>query len=252
MFRLAKILWNNRKQYIPDPTTAKLSPPFRGMPVVNDHPCAEECRACAEACPTDAVALDPVALDLGKCVFCGECQAVCPVEKIVFTPDYRTYSNHRDGLWVSEKGANGINPEKTRSEIVSMFSRSLRLRQVSAGGCNACENELNATLNPNFDLARYGIDFVASPRHADGLVLTGPISQNMAEALDIVYEAMPEPKMIIAVGACAISGGVFEPSSQTERSFLERYTPDLYIPGCPPHPLTFINGILELLRRRKT
>ncbi len=250
MLRLAKILWENRKQYIPDPTKSVLSQPFRGMPAIGPQNCAQGCRQCAEVCPTDAITLSPVALDMGKCIFCGECEWVCPSKKIVFTPNYRTYSNRRESLTVTENGGGGIVAEAVRAEIVKIFSRSVRLRQVSAGGCNACENELNATLNPNFDMARYGIDFVASPRHADGLVLTGPITENMAEALEITYEAMPEPKFIVAVGACAISGGVFAPSHEIERSFLERRPPDLFVPGCPPHPLTFVNGILELLRRR--
>ena len=250
MLRLAKILWDNRKQYIPDPTKSVLSAPFRGKPEIGAKECAEGCRTCADVCPTAAISLAPVALDMGRCVFCGECETVCPANKITFTPDYRTYANRREALWVTEKDGGGMDPSATREEIVKIFSRSVRLRQVSAGGCNACENELNATLNPNFDMARYGIDFVASPRHADGLVLTGPVSRNMAEALEITYQAMPEPKFVVAVGVCAISGGVFAPSNEIERSFLERYPPDLYVPGCPPHPLTFVNGILELLRSR--
>ena len=127
------------------------------------------------------------------------------------------------------------------------FGHSLKLRSVSAGGCNGCELEINALTNVNFDIGRYGIDIVASPRHADGLVLTGPITRNMADALQLCWDAMPDPKLVIAVGACAISGSPFEGSPAVERSFLERFKPTLYVPGCPPHPLTFVCGVLDLL-----
>ena len=107
--------------------------------------------------------------------------------------------------------------------------------------------EINAWGNVNFDLGRYGIDLVASPRHADGLVLSGPITRNMASALQTCWDAMPEPKLVIAVGACAISGGVFADCEAVDRKFIETFKPTLYVPGCPTHPLTFINGIMGLL-----
>ena len=106
---------------------------------------------------------------------------------------------------------------------------------------------MNALSNVNFDIGRYGMDFVASPRHADGLVLTGPVTRNMAEALQLTWDAMPEPKLVIAVGACAISGGPFADSQALDRTFLDRFAPHVYVPGCPPHPLTFVSGILDLL-----
>jgi Ni,Fe-hydrogenase III small subunit len=107
--------------------------------------------------------------------------------------------------------------------------------------------EINALSNVNFDLGRYGIDMVASPRHADGLVLSGPISRNMADALQIAWDAIPEPKLVIAVGACAISGGIFAECNEVDRAFLDKFKPALYVPGCPTHPLSFISGILDLL-----
>ena len=116
------------------------------------------------------------------------------------------------------------------------FSKSLKLRQVSAGGCNGCEMELNAASNVNFDMGRFGIDFVASPRHADGLVITGPITKNMVYALEDCYKAVPDPKIVILCGTCAISGGVYQNSTEIDRSFLEKYKVDLYIPGCPRPP----------------
>jgi len=136
---------------------------------------------------------------------------------------------------------------KVSAALHRRFGRSLKLRSVSAGGCNACELEVNALTNVNFDIGRYGIDIVASPRHADALVLTGPVTRNMAQALQLCWDGMPEPKLVIAVGGCAISGGLFADSPALDRSFVERFTPSLYVPGCPPHPLTFISGILDLL-----
>ena len=124
---------------------------------------------------------------------------------------------------------------------------SLKLRQVSAGGDNSCELELNACSNVNFDMGRFGIEFVASPRHADGIVITGPITANMAAALQTCYDAMPEPKLIILAGVDAISGGIFAGSPALDRRFLDKNNVDLYVPGNPMHPLTFINGVLDLI-----
>jgi Ni,Fe-hydrogenase III small subunit len=140
-----------------------------------------------------------------------------------------------------------LDPELVRNEIQKLFNGSLKLRQVSAGGDNSTELELNACGNVNFDMGRYGIEFVASPRHADGIVITGPLSRNMAEALEITYNAIPSPKIIILAGTDAISGGIFEGSPALDRSFIEQNHIDLYVPGNPVHPLTFINGVLDLI-----
>jgi Ni,Fe-hydrogenase III small subunit len=190
--------------------------------------------------------LEPVQIDLGRCVLCGDCAPVCPDQKIRFNADFRLASTQRQGLTVSAARPD-IDPVQVSAALHQRFGRSLKLRSVSAGGCNGCEMEINALGNVNFDLGRYGIDIVASPRHADALVLSGPISRNMAQALQLCWDAMPAPKLLIAVGACAISGGVFADSPALDRSFLDRVTPDLYVPGCPAHPLTFISGILDLL-----
>ena len=144
-----------------------------------------------------------------------------------------------------------VNPALIRKEIRKYFGKSLKLRQVSAGGDNSCEWELNAAGNVNFDMGRFGIEFVASPRHADGIVITGPITKNMARPLQICYDAVPHPKIIILAGTDAISGGIFAGSNALDRSFLDKYPVDLYVPGNPVHPLTFINGVLDLLRNRK-
>jgi len=201
-------------------------------------------------CPTRAIKCNPVCLDLGKCTFCGECAMRFP-EKISFTKEYKISTNERSRLIVRE-GENHpilIDPDQVRNEIRRIFGSSLKLRQVSAGGDNSCEIELNATNNVNFDVSRYGIDFVASPRHADGLVITGPITANMAEPLERCYNAVPNPKIIILAGTDAISGGIFADSPALNREFLSKHAVDLYVPGNPVHPLTFINGVLSLLRK---
>ncbi len=245
-----KILIHQGKQYIPDVTKATVPGIFRGRPVITTEKINEE--ELIELCPVNAIAGNPVRIDLGKCSFCAECAFAFP-NKIKFTTDYKIATNDREKLIVSEGEDQPIelNPELVRKEIYKYFSNSLKLRQVSAGGDNSCELELNACGNVNFDMGRFGIEFVASPRHADGVVITGTITENMARPLQICYDAIPDPKIIILAGTDAISGGIFAESPALNRSFLDNYKVDLYIPGNPVHPLTFINGVLDLIRRRK-
>jgi Ni,Fe-hydrogenase III small subunit len=190
-------------------------------------------------------------IDLGQCVFCRECEFALP-RKIRFTNDHQLASNVRERLVIASGSDRAIrlDPEKVRKEIRSFFKHALKLRQVSAAGDNSAEMELNAAGNVNFDMGRYGIEFVASPRHADGIVITGPFSQNMAEALQITYNAVPSPKIIILAGTDAIAGGIFKKCAALDRDFLSRHHVDLYVPGNPPHPLTFINGLLYLTGRQ--
>ncbi|HAZ04743.1 MAG: NADH:ubiquinone oxidoreductase [Bacteroidetes bacterium GWF2_42_66] len=248
MFDNLKIMWHQGKQFIPDVTTAKVPGIFRGRPVISNKNVDET--ALEEICPTHAISKGPVRIDLGKCTFCGECAIQFP-NKIRFTSDYKISSNEREKLIIIEGDENPIlvNPDLIRKEIHRLFGGSLKLRQVSAAGDNSCEWELNASNNVQFDVSRFGIDFVASPRHADGIVITGPISENMAEPLERCYHAVPDPKIIILAGTDAISGGIFADSPALDRSFLSKYHIDLYIPGNPVHPLTFINGVLSLLRK---
>jgi Ni,Fe-hydrogenase III small subunit/NAD-dependent dihydropyrimidine dehydrogenase PreA subunit len=232
-------------QFIKDPRQANPAG-FRGKPVIGAAPCETGCEACVAACPTEAITLNPMQVDLGRCVMCGDCAPACPAGKLTYSNDFHLACTDRAGLTISASRP-APDPVKTSEALRKRFGRSLKLRSVSAGGCNGCELEVNALTNVNFDIARYGIDIVASPRHADGLVLTGPITRNMAEALQLCWDGMPDPKLVIAVGACAISGSPFEGSSAVERSFLDRFKPTLYVPGCPAHPLTFVCGVLNLL-----
>lgn len=249
MFKSIAVRASQGSQFIPDPRQA--SPiGFRGRPSIAAAPCASGCEACVAACPTAAILRGPeatdLAIDLGRCVLCGDCEPVCPSARLSFTNDVAMAATTRQALVLSSQRPE-LDPVRVNDALHRRFGRSLKLRSVSAGGCNACELEVNALANVNFDIGRYGIDIVASPRHADGLVLTGPITRNMAQALQSCWDAMPEPKLVIAVGACAISGSPFENPTTVDRSFLDRFTPALYVPGCPPHPLTFVRGVLDLL-----
>ncbi len=250
MIKNIKILFHQGKQYIPDITKAEVPGIFRGRPIISSEKVNEQ--ELVDLCPTGAINTSPVKIDLGKCTFCGECAFAFP-NKIKFTTDYKISSNERERLIIREGEDKPIelNPDLIRKETFEYFSGSLKLRQVSAGGDNSCELELNACGNVNFDMGRFGIEFVASPRHADGIVITGSVSENMAEPLQICYDATPEPKIIILAGIDAISGGIFEGSPALNRRFLSKYKIDLYVPGNPIHPLTFINGILELIKKRK-
>jgi Ni,Fe-hydrogenase III small subunit/ferredoxin len=232
-------------QYITDLRKA-VPAGFRGRPSISRGVCETGCQACKEACPTDAIKLDPVTLDLGRCVFCNACAELCPSKKFDFTAEPRMGATEASGL-VVEEGAEQATRIRASAAFARLFGRSLKLRQVSAGGCNACELELGALTNVNFDVQRFGIEWVASPRHADALVLTGPLTRTMRDAVQLAWDAMPEPRFLVAVGACAISGGLYEGAAGVDRSFLQAVGPTLLVPGCPPHPLTFINAILDLL-----
>jgi Ni,Fe-hydrogenase III small subunit len=250
MFDNLKIMWHQGKQFIPDVTTAKVPGIFRGRPLITKAKVDEA--MLVGLCPVKAISSNPVSIDLGKCTFCGECAIQFP-DKISFTTDYKLSSNERERLIIKEGDEASIivNPDTIRKEIHRLFGGSLKLRQVSAGGDNSCEWELNSSNNVQFDVSRFGVDFVASPRHADGIVITGPITENMAESVERCYNAVPNPKVIILVGTDAISGGIFADSPALNRDFLSKHSVDLYVPGNPAHPLTFINGVLSLLRKTK-
>ncbi len=248
IFDNLKIWIHQGKQFIPDVITVEVPGVFRGRPVISRDPV--DGKALVSLCPTGAITAAPVTIDLGKCTFCGECARQFP-GKISFTKDYHLSTNSREGLIVREGEDKPVEvqPHLVRPEVHRVLGRSLKLRQVSAAGDNSAEWELNAANNVQFDMSRFGIEFVASPRHADGVVITGPISANMAESLQICFEAIPEPKIVVLAGTDAISGGIFEGSPALNREFLDRTVVDLYIAGNPPHPLTVINGLLDLTRK---
>jgi Ni,Fe-hydrogenase III small subunit/formate hydrogenlyase subunit 6/NADH:ubiquinone oxidoreductase subunit I len=216
--------------------------------------CPDRCRECLPVCPTQAIASPendrPMSLDLGKCLFCKACVEACPHEGIKETGDYRMAVRQRSDLVLGNPGQEDLRlAAALDKKLRSLFGRSLRLRQVSAGGCNACEADTNVLGTIGWDLGRFGIQFVASPRHADGLLITGAVSRNMELALKKTYDAVPAPKLVIAVGACAISGGPFIGHPEVLNGAENLLPVDLYIPGCPPHPLTILDGLLRLLGR---
>ena len=225
---------------------------FRGRPLIDASKCPDGCVRCAEACPTQAIDLrDGIRVDLGRCIFCTDCVNACPADALEYSRDYRLAVRKR-----ADMIAPSASPEcelelaaALQGRLRKLFGRSLKLRQVSAGGCNACELDVNVLNTVGWDLSRFGIQFVASPRHADGLLITGAISENMRLALRKTYDAVPEPKIVIAVGACAISGGAYAGHPEVANGAEGILPIDLYVPGCPPHPLTVLDGLLRLLGR---
>lgn len=216
---------------------------YRGRPEINRDAPLELVTQCAERCPQGAIDIKKRVIDMGRCVFCGDCERISDGKFVTFTRDFE--------LSVAEKKdliTDGGLPElaaHSKQHFKKLFGRSLQLRQVSAGGCNACEADLNVLATPFFDLARFGINFVASPRHADGIVVTGPVTRNMRTAVLKTYEAIASPKVVIAVGSCALSGGPFRGSGEVSEGLDTLLPVDLFIPGCPPHPLTNLHALLS-------
>ena len=221
---------------------------FRGRPVLEPAKCRTGCHACVDVCPTGAIKTPPLRLDLGACLFCPACGTACQEGAIVATPEYRLATRRREHLVLD--GHELRLATELGAQLKRLFGRSLKLRQVSAGGCNGCEADLNVTGIVVFDIGRFGIQFVASPRHADGIVITGPVPTNMQLALRETWAAVPAPKIAIAVGACAIRGGPYA-GSEPCLGIPADIPVDLFIPGCPPHPLTILDGLLRLLGRHE-
>ena len=250
MIRALLERWRQKYRTVAYPAQPPTIPArFRGEPAFAPEKCAAGCSACVAACPVAAIALDKgaIRIDLGKCLFCGECASACPQGAILFTRDHRVAARRRNELMAGT--AERRLADALDGKMKSLFGRSLKLRQVSAGGCNACEADTNVLGTVVFDLGRFGIQFVASPRHADGLLITGPVTENMALALRKTYDALPEPRIVIAVGACAISGGPYADHAEVRNGADAVVPVDLYIPGCPPHPVAILDGLLRLLGR---
>lgn len=250
IFPKIKVLKSHGSQYIRDLDAVTLTSEFRGRPVLTSGGDAVKLSAAARMCPTGALTASPLSLDLGLCMFCGECARSAP-DSVRFTNDYRMGTTRRDALIVRPGDEHvRFDAGAVRREIIRCFGHALKLREVCAGGDCSVEMELNATQNVNFDLGRYGITFTASPRHADGMVVTGPVTAAMAEALEICWDAISEPKVLIVCGSEACSGGLFADSRAVDRRFFDTHAVDLWLPGAPTHPMTFIDGILTLIGRR--
>ncbi|WP_028581929.1 NADH-quinone oxidoreductase subunit B family protein [Desulfogranum japonicum] len=220
---------------------------YRGLPVIDSECSLDIVQRCADICPQDAIQVEAKTIDLGKCTFCGQCEVEGEGAFARFSEDF--------GLGAANRGdliTQGTLPDlaaHSKQEFKKLFGRSLQLRQVSAAGCNSCEADTNVLNTPFFDLSRFGIDFVASPRHADGIHVTGPISKNMRQALLDTYDAVPSPKIVIASGCCSISGGPFYGSDEIIGDLNSLIPVDLYIPGCPPHPLTTLHALLKFFKQ---
>ncbi len=213
---------------------------FRGKPEISAEKCTY-CGKCVSACPSGAIRLaeygeKTLALSCRGCIFCGRCEDVCPSGAVELTQEYELAS-------------------KTKERIKNIFGRSLHIREVDAGSCNACEVEVTSLSNPVYDIERFGLHIVASPRHADMLLVTGPVTRNMEIALLKTYNATPSPKLVAAMGSCACSGGIFG-NTYASGGGVDKFLPvDVYIPGCPPRPQAIIFGLMlavDKLAQKKT
>lgn len=215
---------------------------FRGEVAIEDKTCGE-CQVCVKSCPTKAIIFTngSIHINHNACIFCGRCVELCEKHQIKHTNHYKlaTLSGHL--------GDNVGNLLKRK--IRSVLGRSLHIRHVDVGSCNACDFEMTALNNPVYDVQQYGIDFVPSPRHADLLMVTGVVTRNLTQALLMTYEAVPTPKLVMAVGACAASGQVFGPSYAIRGAVDELVPVDIYVPGCPPRPQALLYGLLLAMNK---
>ena len=256
---------------------ARVSERFRGRPSFNFEKW-KDARPAVEVCPTGAISLfdkgesRKVTVDYGLCVFCGLCAEASSHQAVHITQEFELATSDRHNLVLTAEytlnadrthrglrkvDRKSVNVEtdveslgkKARSAIQKILGRSLAIRQVDAGSCNGCELEIVALNNPIYDIERFGIQFVAPPRHADMLLVTGPVTRNMELALLKTYRAMAEPKVVVAVGACGVSGGIFGENYASLGSVDKVLPVDVYIPGCPPRPQALLHGILLAVGR---
>jgi Ni,Fe-hydrogenase III small subunit/Pyruvate/2-oxoacid:ferredoxin oxidoreductase delta subunit len=236
MFKvLKKILQYPRltQEYPKQPADASQ---FIGKPAVDGAKCTG-CGECTARCPSGAIKENPETripeIDLKACIFCTLCEEICPAGAVTMTTEFE----------LAELG------ELVEKKIKKTFGRSLQIREVDAGSCNGCDYEINALNNPYNDIERFGIHFVASPRHADMLLVTGCAARNMEHALLSTYEAAPDPKLVVAVGACACSGGIFKDTYAVKEGIDSIVPVNVYVPGCPPRPQTILHGILKAIEK---
>ncbi|HOA06112.1 MAG TPA: 4Fe-4S dicluster domain-containing protein [Myxococcota bacterium] len=251
----ARFFQGYRTMKYPRGSVPELPDRFQGRPRL-EGTCPAGCRACADACPYGAITVGarpdgsnagvagmPVELDMGRCLFCGNCAAACPSKNISFTRNWQLAAARREDLVITAESPRRASCLSATAK--KYYYKSLKLRQVSAAGCNACEADSNVLGTPAWDMGRFGIQFVASPRHADALLITGPVSENMALALEKTWAALPGPRLAIACGTCAIGGGPFLDHPETLNGACTTVPIDLFIPGCPPHPLTILDALLR-------
>src|SRR5438093_5073515 len=257
-------------------TPPEVSTRARGRPEI-DWANWKDARPAAAICPTGAIEFHDndttrsAALDLGKCIFCGLCADLDPAIRMTnqcelaarrraslkLTAKYHlnsdgTHQRLLDGAPAADTRDESLEAigQQLRTRIRSVLGRSLHIREVDAGSCNGCEVEIHSLNSPVYDLERFGIHFVASPRHADMLLVTGPVTRNMELALRKTYDAAPEPRLVVAVGACGCTGGIFGRNYATCGGVDAVIPVDVYIPGCPPNPFALLHGILVALGRR--
>jgi Ni,Fe-hydrogenase III small subunit/ferredoxin len=274
MFKILQKTFQTGIATVPYPETApRISEHFRGLPSFDPEKW-RDARPAADSCPTGAIAIRDrdssrdVTIDYGRCVFCGQCED--PDGAVAITRGFELAAGDRADLVLTAEYA--LNPDGTHARLLAsgapqdadasarqlkeavheMFGRSLSIRQVDAGSCNGCEMEIGALNNPVHDIERFGFHFVASPRHADMLLVTGPVTRNMELALRKTYAATPDPKVVVAVGACGISGGIFGKNYASLGGVDEVIPVDVYIPGCPPRPQALLYGILLAVGRLVT
>jgi Ni,Fe-hydrogenase III small subunit/ferredoxin len=224
-----------------------------GMPRYHPELCKQDCQACADACPTRAITMEMTAeagtrlkVDYGRCVVCQLCTEACPTGAMAPSRDWAFGARERDDLiWSDQRTLRSTADRKGRNA----FRRSLHIRHVDAGSCNGCESELQALNNPFYNLHRLGIFFTASPRFADLLLVTGPVTYAMLNPLRATYDAMPEPRWVMAVGTCAVSGGVVEGGYSCGHGLDGVLPVDVYLPGCPPNPAAIIHALMMFLDR---
>ena len=212
--------------------------PGRGLPVINENACRPGCNKCEKGCPTGAISNKVV--DPKICIYCHSCRQICPTGAISET----------DIPVIPGSPSIETSGQMLREKIKKVCKRSLHIRYVDAGACNGCDFEINSVTNPIYDIQQYGIDFVASPRHADMLLVTGLVTRNLEIALQKTYAACPRPTLVVAIGACACGGGIFK-EAYAAGGGVDRHIPvDVYVPGCPPAPALIIKGILTAIDRQ--